>query len=76
MEKKDNRWFMAFRCYKYPDYKLLDIKGFIAEDLRLCVHTFNTVNKGKRSFLVYMQQLKISTTYMRRLLKKEKLYAT
>jgi hypothetical protein len=50
--KKDNRWFLSFRCYKYPDdYNLLDIKGFIAEDLRLCVHTFNTVNKGKKKLL-------------------------
>lgn len=44
-------WLLIFERYKYPAYKVLNRKAFVARDLRLCAQTFNSVNKGKKKLL-------------------------
>lgn len=44
-------WLLIFERYKYPSYKVLNRKAFVAGDLRLCAQTFNSVNKGKKKLL-------------------------
>lgn len=44
-------WLLIFERYKYPSYKVLNRKAFVARDLRLCLQTFNSINKGKKKLL-------------------------